>query len=149
MWDSLYSRDFGNPQLCDGTNACTPSMPPISQSHGDHHKIYIILGCVFGGLFIIFSIVFLLFCCYWTPWQSRRGRWQQVAGYIVLDVSHRRDNFAPAPLLGRGASSQVYSGTLVDGTEVTVKRAVRREPGPSQDLWGQFYRGTFSNANRL
>jgi hypothetical protein len=49
------------------------------------------------------------------------------------------DNFAPARLLGRGASSQAYSGTLVHGTEVAVKRAVRIEPGPSQDLSGQFY----------
>jgi hypothetical protein len=49
------------------------------------------------------------------------------------------DNFATARLLGRDTSSQADSGTLVDGTEVAVKRAVRREPGPSQDLSGQFY----------
>jgi len=54
------------------------------------------------------------------------------------------DNFAPAQLLGRDASSHAYSGTLVDGTEVAVKRAVRREPGPSQDLSGQFYRQVHS-----
>jgi hypothetical protein len=49
------------------------------------------------------------------------------------------DNFAPAQLLGRDVSSHACSGTLVDGTEVVVKRAVRREPGPSQDLSGKFY----------
>ncbi len=142
MSDSLYSRDFGNPQLCDWTNASRPSMPPsmppISQSHGDHNRIYIILEFVFGGLFIIFSIVFLMFCCYWTPWPSRGGKWQQVARHNFLDVSHMTDNFAPAWLLGRDASSQAYCGTLVDGTHVAIKRAVIREPGCSRPLWNSF-----------
>ncbi len=38
MWGSLYVRDFGNPQLCDASNACLPSMSPTSQSNGDHNK---------------------------------------------------------------------------------------------------------------
>jgi hypothetical protein len=67
MWGSLYASDSGNPQLCDASNACPPSMPPTSQSNGDHNKknnglIAIILGCLGGGLLIIFIIVVLLFC---------------------------------------------------------------------------------------
>ncbi len=38
MWGSLYARDSGNPQLCDASNACPPSMPSTSQSNGDHNK---------------------------------------------------------------------------------------------------------------
>ncbi len=75
---SLYARDSGNPQLCDASNACPPSMPPTSQSNGDHNKkinrlIYLILGCLGGGLFIIFTIVFLLFCHHWQTLRNERG----------------------------------------------------------------------------
>ncbi len=77
MWGSLYARDSGNPQLCDASNACPPSMPPTSQSNGDHNLknnilVYIIPGCLGGGLFIIFTIVFLLFCRHWTTSTNER-----------------------------------------------------------------------------
>ncbi len=78
MWGSLYARDSGNPQLCDASNACPPSVPPTSQSNGDHNKknnrlIYLILGCLGGGLFIIFTIVFLLFCHHSRTSRNERG----------------------------------------------------------------------------
>ncbi len=78
MWASLYARDSGNPQLCDASNACPPSMPPTSQSNGDHNKknkrlMYLILGCLGGGLFIIFTIVFLLSCHRLPTARNERG----------------------------------------------------------------------------
>jgi hypothetical protein len=52
-------------------------MPPTSRSNGDHNKknnilVYIIPGCLGGGLFIIFTIVFLLFCRHWTTSTNER-----------------------------------------------------------------------------
>ncbi|KAH9558493.1 hypothetical protein CY35_06G012000 [Sphagnum magellanicum] len=75
---NLTFEDSGNPQLCDASNACPPSMPPTSQSNGDHNKknkrlMYLILGCLGGGLFIIFTIVFLLSCHRLPTARNERG----------------------------------------------------------------------------
>ncbi|KAH8969335.1 hypothetical protein BDL97_02G028300 [Sphagnum fallax] len=122
---NLTFEDSGNPQLCDASNACPPSMPPTSQSNGNHNKknnilVYIIPGCLGGGLFIIFTIVFILFCCHWTTSTNERR-----SGEIELlqeDVEE----------LGQQGEQQVLqNGTPINGSPL-VTPEVGRQQGEHQ-----------------
>ncbi len=139
----MYARVFGNPQLCGGTNACTPSMLSTSQSHEDHNKklenkLFIILPI--GGLLII-GLVFLLY----YPWRLKHQGWQQVTLYTFEAVSTMTNNFAATMLLGEGGFSSVYRGELADGTKVAVKRGVQKSPDNSGFLSLQFQREVSSH----
>ncbi len=138
----MYARVFGNPQLCDGTNACTPSVLPTSQSHGDHNKKLPIILPI-GGLLII-GLGLLIILLYYL-WRLKHQGWQQVTQYTFEAVSTMTNNFAATMLLGEGGFSRVYRGELADGTKVAVKRAVPKRPGPPGFLSLQFQREVSSH----
>ncbi|CAK9877614.1 unnamed protein product [Sphagnum jensenii] len=116
---NLTFEDSGNPQLCDASNACPPSMPPASQSNGDHKKknnrlIYIILGCLGEDGFPLVTL--------------EAGRQQHEHGVSQNDISVEE----PALVTGRTGRQQgeqqiLQNGTFTDETPLVTPRAGRPE----------------------